>query len=254
MSPRLAFALEAATYGGRVTLAHFQNGVSVDLKADSTPVTVADRGAEQLIRSLIEQAFPGESILGEEQGGDADVPDRWIIDPIDGTKSFISGVPLYSTLLSYERDYMPILGVVFFPALDEILYAEVGSGAFFNGRPARVSQTERLEGAVVCGGGLKTMLDQGRWDGFADITRRAMASRTWSDAYGHALVATGRVAAMVDPSVNLWDVSSIKVIIEEAGGKVSDFDGGPALNRQAKLEMLSSNGLVHSELVEAFRK
>jgi histidinol-phosphatase len=253
MSPRLAFALDAATRGGRLTLAHFNNEVAVDLKADATPVTIADRGAEHLIRSLIESAYPGESILGEEEGGDYEVPNRWIIDPIDGTKSFISGVPLYSTLLSYEVEYEPIVGVAFFPALGEILYAEKGQGAFFNGRIAKVSQQNSLDGAVVCCGGLKTMITNGRWDGFAKITQKVLASRTWSDAYGHALVATGRVCAMVDPAVSLWDVSSIKLIIEEAGGKATDFNGDPALKRSRRLEMISSNGLVHPELIEAFR-
>jgi histidinol-phosphatase len=254
MSPRLAFALDAANQGGRFTLAHFQTGVSVDLKEDATPVTVADRGAEHLIRRLIGSAYPGEAILGEEEGGDLSIGDRWIIDPIDGTKSFISGVPLYSTLLSYERDFKPILGVVFFPALNEILYAETGKGAFFNGRPAHVSERETLAGSVVCCGGLKSMVNQNRWEGFSEISQRALATRTWSDAYGHALVATGRVEAMVDPIVNLWDVSSIKVVVEEAGGRFSAFDGAEGLSGTDGLNVLTSNGKVHSELIEAFKR
>ena len=111
MSPRLAFAIDAAYRAGRGTLAHFQVGTDVEIKADATPVTVADKNAERQIREAIEQAFPGDHVLGEEEGGDMTVPDRWVIDPIDGTKSFVAGVPLYGTLLSYEVDRQPILGV-----------------------------------------------------------------------------------------------------------------------------------------------
>jgi histidinol phosphatase-like enzyme (inositol monophosphatase family) len=253
MSPRLAFALDAATRAGRSTLSYFQSGVEVDLKSDSTPVTVADRGAEQLIRNLIAKSFPGESILGEEEGGDSSAPNRWIIDPIDGTKSFISGVPLYATLLSYEENFVPILGVAFFPALNEILFAEVGRGAYFNGREARVSRIAAVAGSVLCCGGLKSMVDHGRWEGFAQLSQRTMATRTWSDAYGHALVATGRVEAMIDPIVSRWDVSALKVIVEEAGGKMTDFGGGEALATSKQLAVVSTNGRIHGEVLEAFQ-
>jgi histidinol phosphatase-like enzyme (inositol monophosphatase family) len=245
----MAFALEAAYRAGRSTLAHFQTGVAVESKSDATPVTVADRDAERLIRSMIADRFPGDEILGEEEGGSMS-GDRWVIDPIDGTKSFVCGVPLYATLLSYERDGEPILGVCYLPALDEMLYAEQGSGAFFNGRPCRVSQRDDLTGCVLSCGGLASMVRHGRWAAFDKLGEAALATRSWSDAYGHALVATGRVDAMIDPIVNPWDVSAVSLIVREAGGRFTTFTGDEALGAEA----LSSNGLLHEALLKAFAK
>ena len=248
----MAFALEAATQGGRSTLAYFQTPFEVESKADQSPVTIADKGAERLIRELIEARFPGESILGEEEGGDASAPNRWVIDPIDGTKSFVAGVPLYSTLLSYEVDFEPVLGVVFFPALNEILYAERGSGAFLNGRPVRVSERTELQGSILCVGGHKTLHQSGRSHGFERLAEKALATRTWCDAYGHMLVASGRVDAMIDPVVSRWDLSALGVIIPEAGGKFTQFDGGPVLTDDKILEAISSNGQLHEAILQAF--
>lgn len=254
MSPRLAFAIDIATKAGRSTLAHFQTGTTVDLKSDSSPITIADRNAERMIREGIERAYPNDSILGEEEGAKGDGPNRWVLDPIDGTKSFVCGVPIYATLIAYEEQGQPILGVCYFPALNEILFAEKSQGAFWNGRPARVSEKNQIAGSVICSGGHRLMADLGRMDPLLEIAKSAMATRTWSDAYGHALVATGRVEAMIDPSVSRWDVSAMKVIVEESGGTMTDFAGRDALATQAHghLEAISSNGLIHSQLLEAF--
>lgn len=255
MSPRLAFAIDAAYRAGRGTLAHFNTGVGVEIKSDATPVTIADKQAERLIREAIEKQFPHDAILGEEEGGDESILDRWVIDPIDGTKSFVSGVPLYGTLLSYEQDGQPILGVCYLPGLDELLYAEIGGGAFINGRPARVSQKTNLAECVVCCGGHKGMIQAGRWEGFADLAAKTLASRTWNDAFGYALVASGRVEAMIDPAVSRWDLSAFRVIIPEAGGKFTDFDGEDPLTKgHRKLGSVATNGLLHEEVLAAFRK
>ncbi|MFZ4506952.1 MAG: inositol monophosphatase family protein [Fimbriimonas sp.] len=248
MSPRLAFALDAAVAAGRSTLAHFKSPLDVELKADSSPVTVADVGAEQLIRRAIAVSYPGEAIFGEEEGGETG-PDRWVIDPIDGTKSFVSGVPLYATLLSYEQDGDPIIGVCYLPALDELFFAEKGQGAFCNGRPIRVSGRTTLEGGVVSCGGHRSMLRANRMDGFLSLADRAMATRTWADAYGHVLVASGRIEAMVDPVVAHYDISAVSLIVREAGGVFTDFLGGERLS----LEAVSSNGTVHGEVLAAFQ-
>ncbi len=248
MSPRLEFALDAAFRAGRSTLAHFQTQIEVESKKDNSPVTVADKGAERMIRELIEKKYPGENILGEEEGGE-DTPDRWIIDPIDGTKSFISGVPLYATLLSYERDGEPILGVCYFPALDEMHYAEVGQGAVWNGRPSHVSVRPQVKGALMACGSHVSMTKYGRIKGFSKLSEKTLATRTWGDAYGHMLVASGRVEAMIDPVVNRWDISAVSLIVREAGGKFTDFKGQDALANEA----ISSNGIVHAEILEAFR-
>lgn len=248
MSPRLAFALDTAWKAGRFTLGLFGTGTPIQLKADQTPVTEADREAERMIREAIRGAFPGEAVYGEEEGQSGDGEARWVIDPIDGTKSFVCGVPLYATLLSFEEAGVPLLGVACFPALGEVLYAERGKGAFWNGRPARVSDRRKLDGAVVSVGSHKGLVRTGRLGGFLKLAERAMATRTWCDAFGHALVATGRIEAMVDPIVERYDVSAMQVIVEEAGGRFTDFHGAT----NPATEALASNGSVHDELIGAF--
>ncbi|MFI5385495.1 MAG: inositol monophosphatase family protein [Fimbriimonadales bacterium] len=257
MSPRLAFAIDAAIKAGRSTMEHFQKGGAVEIKSDGSPLTVADRNAERLMREEIAQHFPGEAILGEEEGAVGTGERRWVLDPIDGTKSFISGVPLYATLLAYEEHGEPVLGVCYFPALDELVYAERGAGTCWTdgsrsdirSRAAHVSETKSIEGAVFASGSMGTMARAGRLEGFQMLEAKAMAARTWSDAYGHALVATGRIVAMVDPVVATWDISAMAVIVREAGGRFTDFQGDDRLAGEA----LSSNGHVHQELLEAFR-
>ncbi|MBS1716949.1 MAG: histidinol phosphate phosphatase [Armatimonadetes bacterium] len=247
MSPRLSFAADAIFQAGRLTLGYFGR-VGYDLKSDNTPVTIADREAEALLRKLISQSFPGEAILGEEEGLSGVGDDRWVIDPIDGTKSFVAGVPLYGCLLSYERDGEPVIGAAYFPALEEILLAEKGAGCTFNGRACRVS-TKSLQDSLVVSGSLKTFHTRGCLDGLMKLSEKAMALRTWCDAYGHALVATGRATAMLDPIVSRWDISAVSLIVREAGGKVTDFAGNDVLGQ----ELISSNGVFHDELVEAMR-
>ncbi|MEJ5171311.1 MAG: inositol monophosphatase family protein, partial [Fimbriimonadales bacterium] len=240
MSPRLEFAVDVAWRAGRFTLGLFGTGTPIQLKPDQTPVTEADRGAERLIREAIQSRFPGEAVYGEEEGPTGEGNSRWVIDPIDGTKSFVCGVPLYATLLSFEEGGVPILGVACFPALDEILYAERGRGAFWNGRPARVSERASLDGAVLSVGSHKGLVRTGRLEGFLRLAERAMATRTWCDGFGHALVATGRIEAMVDPIVERYDVSAVQVIVEEAGGRFTDFAGRTNPSHEA----LASNGRV----------
>lgn len=232
MSPRLAFALETARSAAQGTLRHFQRGVQFEMKADESPVTIADREAERTIRMAIEATFPGEAILGEEQGG-SDAPDRWVIDPIDGTKSFIAGVPLYATLLSYEQDGEPVLGVCAIPALGEVVYAEKGGGCYLNGGVCRVSDQTDLSRAIVACGGHASMNRAGRMGSFLSLADTVLATRSWTDAYGHMLVATGRIEAMLDPVVNHWDISAVAVIVREAGGSFSDFAGRDVLSNEA---------------------
>jgi histidinol-phosphatase len=249
MSPRLAFALDAAYQAGRLTLRYFQTDTQVDLKSDETPVTDADRGAEALIRSLIEKKYPGDTVLGEEQGLSGASDDRWVIDPIDGTKSFISGVPLYGTLLSYEQAGEPVIGICYFPALDEMIYAAKGEGAFWNGRQAKVSgRSDLAKSRIVCGS-IVSLDKRDSLTALLALAKLSIATRTWGDAYGHALVATGRVDLMIDPVVNRWDISAMSLIVREAGGRFTDFQGGEALVNEA----ISSNGLVHAAALEAFR-
>jgi len=254
VSPRLRFAIDAVRKAGQSTLDHFQSGVAVEFKSDDSPVTVADKNAEAILRAEINSYFPGETILGEEQGLTGTGNTRWIIDPIDGTKSFICGVPLYATLLSYEVDGVPILGVSYFPALDEMVYAEQGSGCFMNDKRVSVTTRNTVKGGFLASGGPNSMVKYGRWKGFEEMSAHAVATRTWSDAYGHCLVATGRVDAMIDPVVSRWDLSAIKIIVEEAGGKFTDFNGNNPFDKgDFGLEAISSNGLIHDEILKVYQ-
>ncbi len=248
MTPRLAFAIETARSAGGSTLSLFGAGAKYEMKADDSPVTQADLEAERIVRSEIERRYPGEPVLGEEMGGE-DTANRWTVDPIDGTKSFIAGVPAYATLLSYEEGGEPVVGVCYFPALDEIVYAAKGEGAFWNGEPCQVSGETELGRSILCAGSHWTMAKTGRMAGFLSLAERALGTRGWGDAYGHALVATGRVEAMVDPIVNRWDVSAMSVIVREAGGSFTDFSGGEAL----ALEAISCAPGVKEAVLEAFR-
>lgn len=247
MSPRLQFAIDAARRAGMATLPHFRGGAAVRYKANDTPVTEADLQAEAMLRQAIRSAYPGEAIFGEEEGGDPNADTRWVIDPIDGTKSFICGVPLYATLLSYEEAGVPVVGVCYLPALDELVYAERGGGAFHNGQPCHVSQRADWSHATVCCAGHRSMEATGLARPVAELAKRCLATRTWCDAYGHFLVATGRVEAMVDPILEPYDISAVSLIVEEAGGRCTDLAGNP----WPKGGAVSSNGALHAKLLEA---
>lgn len=226
MGPILERALDAVWQAGKVTLSHFQTGVRVERKEDESPVTVADREAERTMRALIAERFPKDGILGEEFGEERpSAPRRWILDPIDGTKSFVHGVPLYGVLLAVEEAGDVRLGVAHFPALQETVWAVKGQGCHWNGRKVEVSSVDRLEEALVLTSDAEDMIREGkgaRWD---ELRGRARLTRTWGDAYGYALVATGRAEAMLDARFSVWDAAAVRPIIEEAGGVFTDWEG-----------------------------
>jgi histidinol-phosphatase len=234
----LEFALDAVWQAGRITLGYFQAGVAVDRKADNTPVTVADREAEQRLRSLITQYWPDHGVVGEEFGhSTATSQYTWLIDPIDGTKSFVSGVPLYANLLALLDGPSALLGVMHFPALNETVYAVRGEGCYWNGRRAHVSSVDQLSDAVLLVSGLGEFSDKAAaWQKLCQAT---YIQRTWGDAYGYALVATGRAEVMVDPVMALWDCAPLQVILEEAGGTFTDWQGHATIHAG---EGLATNG------------
>lgn len=243
----LDFAMEAAWNAGQLTLRYFQTGVQVDRKEDDSPVTAADRGSEELLRRAIESRFPGHAILGEEQGTtEADSPHRWILDPIDGTQSFIRGVPLYAVLVGLEREGEMIVGVCHLPALGEMIAAGRGLGCRWNGREARVSKTDRLEEALVGFTDAGDLEDEHRsfWESLRQASR---VQRGWSDAYGHGLLATGRVDIMLDPVMNIWDCAALLPIVEEAGGSFTDWKGGRRIDGGSAL---STNGRLLGPVLE----
>ncbi len=227
LATQLEFAVETAWRAGRVTLAHFQTGVAAEAKPDLSPVTVADRAAEALCRELIEARYPRDGIVGEEMGeARAGSRRRWIIDPIDGTRAFVHGVPLYSVLLALEEEGEPVLGVIHLPALGETVWAARGTGCWWDGRRALVSEIDRLEDATVLTSEGR-FPDEGSWQAWRRLAAHAANARTWGDAYGYTLIATGRAEAMLDPRVSIWDVAPLKPIIEEAGGVLTDWRGTP---------------------------
>jgi histidinol-phosphatase len=221
----LDVAIDAAYLGGRRTLAYFNTRVAVDRKSDNTPVTVADRESEQVIRERILRAFPDHSILGEEGGihDGVDKQYRWIIDPIDGTKSFVCGVPLYGVLIGVEIDGKAEVGVVYMPALDEMVCAATGLGCRWNGRVARVSEVNRLEDAVLCCTSFSSAIK--RSDAYENLQSGTKIQRGWGDCYGHILVATGRADIMLDPRMNPWDCAPLLPIMKEAGGYFTTWRG-----------------------------
>lgn len=224
----LDFAVEAAWRAGRATLAHYQTGIAAEIKADSSPVTAADRAAERVIRDLITARFPDDGILGEELGAERPGADRrWIVDPIDGTHTFMRGVPFYGVLIALEVENDAVLGVIHLPALDETIYAARARGCWWNGRRARVSETAVLRDAFAVTTDAANIDATGRAAGWDLLRTRVAGWRTWGDCYGYALVATGRADLMLDPVMRLWDAAALGPIIHEAGGVITDWEGNP---------------------------
>jgi len=227
----LDFAIETAYMAGRLTLGYFQSGVQADLKSDNTPVTIADRMAEELIRSRIEKQYPDHAIVGEEHGTKEveKAAHRWLIDPIDGTKAFSRGIPLYAVLLGLEIEGAVQVGVAFYPALGEMLAAAQGEGCWWNGRRARVSEVTSLEWATVAHGDVASFERCGRAAAWKRIVEATYHRAGWSDAYGYLLVATGRVELMLDPVMNVWDCGPFPPILREAGGYFGDWQGNSTI-------------------------
>lgn len=223
----LDFAVETAYLAGRLTLGYFHSNTQTDFKSDDTPVTMADKKAEELIRYRIEKKYPGHVIIGEEYGisSGENETHRWIIDPIDGTKSFIHGVPLYGVLIGLEIEENVEVGVVYFPALGEMIAAATGGGCRLNGRQVTVSQVKTLDRATVGFTDAGSFAAHNRGQAWEKIQKATWFRAGWGDAYGHCLVATGRIGLMLDPVMNLWDCAPFPPILKEAGGYFGDWQG-----------------------------
>lgn len=221
-------AEELARHIGTVALKHYRSVLTVESKEDGSPVTVADREAEEAARAWVAARFPTDGILGEEFGETPGTSGRtWVIDPIDGTKSFVHGVPLWGSLVALVRDQEVLVGAAYFPAVDELVVAAPGAGCWWNGERARVSKTSTLAGATVLITDDRTFSRPALRDGWHTLAAESQIARGWGDCYGYLLVATGRAEAMVDPIVNPWDAACFKPIIEEAGGVFTDLNGEP---------------------------
>jgi histidinol phosphatase-like enzyme (inositol monophosphatase family) len=248
----VAWAREA----GELTLGWFNHPeLGIDRKDDGSPVTQADRAAERFLRERIEAEFPDDTIVGEEEDERVGTSGRrWVIDPIDGTKAFTHGVGTFSNLLYLEDEHGPAVGVINLPALGETVWAGRGRGCFLDGAPCHVSDRDELHGAyLTCTGfhGWSTAM-------FERAAEERVELRTWGDAYGYALVASGRVDAMFDPALAWWDVAAMLVIVPESGGTITAWDGGDAAapsidHPEYRFSAIASNGRLHDRLVELLR-
>jgi histidinol phosphatase-like enzyme (inositol monophosphatase family) len=261
VNTRLELANRIAVEAGKITLKHFRKPtLDVIKKRDGSPVTVADQESETFLREQIAASFPDDAIVGEEYGSTEGTSGfTWILDPIDGTKSFISGVPLYGTMVAVEQavadgDRKSLIGSVYLPGIDEGIFASEGNGAwYFTGdkSPVRaaVSKTTSLEDAVVATSAVETFGKRERdaMDVYHRLAAATWYSRTWGDVFGYLLVATGRVDIMIDPILNVWDAAAVQPIIQEAGGRFSDWVG---VSRIDAGESIGSNGLLHQEVLK----
>ena len=241
------FAVAIARGAGDITLQYFRKRPETSTKSDGSYVTIADREAEAYVRRQIAERFPDDGIVGEEEGESPGRSGRrWIVDPIDGTFAFVHGVPFYGVLIGLEIDGEASVGVINIPALGDIVSAAKGSGCFLNGERARVSNTARLDDALL----LATDFTAGERYGFGPacerLQRRAKASRTWGDCYGYVLVATGRADVMLDPVMNLWDCAALLPIVEEAGGTFTDWRGARRVDGG---NSIATNGLLFDEVM-----
>ncbi|MBN2578916.1 MAG: histidinol-phosphatase [Pirellulales bacterium] len=258
VSQRLEVALDAARRAGNVTLEYFRSDdLAVERKDDDSPVTMADRRSEETLRGRIAEAFPQDGILGEEfpeQPGSSGY--RWIIDPIDGTKSFIHGVPLYGVLIGVEYKGRCVLGVIRIPALDECVYADRGGGAWYQAgnqppRPARVSKREPLAKALFVTSEVATFDETGSRPLYDRLQAATRLTRTWGDCYGYLMVATGRADLMIDPVVKPWDAAALLPILEEAGGTLTDWNGRPDIYTG---NAVATNGLIYTEVMRIMQE
>ena len=245
----LGLALELAELADGITLERFRaSDLVVETKPDLTPVSEADRTVEQLLRKRIAEERPAHAVLGEEFGvGDGPAATtRWIVDPIDGTKNYVRGIPVYATLIALERDGALSVGVASAPALGRRWWAARGAGAFADGVPLRVSRVAKLEDAQLGHSSVSSWADHGLTERFLELERRCWRGRGFGDFWTHMMVAEGACDVAAEPEVSLWDVAAVQVIVEEAGGRFTNLAGLPRADGGSAV---SSNGLLHDEVL-----
>lgn len=222
----LETAIEIAEQGGALALSYFRKAILIEIKDNLTPVTVADKKTEEFMRKELTAAFPGFGILGEEFGEEAVNNEYvWTIDPIDGTRSFIRGIPLFGTLLGLLKNGEPILGVMVLPALKETYSAALGLGTYCNGHQLHVSPNAHLASANIALGDAYAFRETGTEKLFELLSKKAELARGYTDCFGHSLVMRGSLDAMVDPLVSIWDVAPLAILTQEAGGDYFSFEG-----------------------------
>ena len=245
-------AIEFAKAGGDSTLNYFKKSFDLEIKEDASPVTNADREAEAIIRKKIKKHFPGHGIIGEEFGAENEESEIvWVLDPIDGTKSFIHGIPFYTTLIGILKNRKPVAGVIYAPALDEIVSAAEGQGCTYNGHPAKVRKCDSVSDATFLTTDVRSFNEYGIGKSFEELLGECRIHRTWGDAYGHMLVATGRADIMIDAILNIWDAAALLPVVTEAGGSFTDLNGKVSIETG---NAISCNRLLSDGILKYFKK
>ena len=247
----LRFANELADAAGEIGVHYFRGEFDVEMKEDMTPVTQADREIEAKLREMLAARFPDDAVLGEEGGHQGSGSRLWVIDPVDGTKNFATGIQIWATLIALLVDDEPVLGLAWAPELRERYEAARGAGARLSGETIRVSKKASLKEALICSSGSQDWITGDLAEPYATISEEAARTRGFGDFWGHTLVARGSAEAMLEPALRIWDWAALKVIVEEAGGRMTALDGGPLVDHGS---VLSSNAVLHDELVGRFTR
>jgi histidinol-phosphatase len=242
----LAFANELADEAGRLALSFFRGSFDVRMKVDKTPVTEADLAIEAMVRAWVHERYPHDGVLGEEGGAEGGAARRWIVDPIDGTKNFADGIQVWATLIALEVDERTVLGLVNAAALGERYEAARGRGARMNGASIEVSRADRIGRAAVSHAGVADWVDGEVGPPLLDLMRAARRTRAFGDFWGHMLVARGSVDVCFEPELATWDWAAVQVVVEEAGGRMTQFDGSPLEHGGS---VLTTNGILHEEIL-----
>ena len=243
-------AVEAARAAGRIAVRYYRHGFDVTIKPDQTPVTQADRESEQAIVEVLGRAFPDCGFLGEEFGSTGPAARRWIIDPIDGTKNFVRRIPVWATLIGLEEDGEVTAGVVYNPITDDMYTARRGGGAFLNGERIRVSSIADLDAAQLLHAGLRLYRDAGRWDGLVRLVDATGRQRGFGDYLGYSFVAEGKAEIYAELDLKPWDLAPCKILVEEAGGRFTDFEGRATIYSG---HAFATNGVLHDAALALFR-
>jgi histidinol-phosphatase len=251
MSERaLAAAVDAARAAGEIAMTYYRAGFDVTLKPDHSPVTQADREAEQAVVDILTRAFPEYGILGEELGSRGERGTRWIVDPIDGTRNFVRRIPIWATLIALEEQGEITVGVIHVPTTGDLYTARRGAGTFLNGRRVRVSDVASMEDAFLIHAGLRLVDQAGYWDGLVRLIRATDRQRGFGDFYGYTLCAEGKAEIYAEVDLKPWDLAPCKLVVEEAGGRFTDFAGQPTIYTGTAL---ATNGKLHAAALALLR-
>ena len=252
-SKELQAALEAAQAAGEVIRSLYQKNITVKTKSDASPVTEADVRAEEVIKGILSERFPGYGFYGEETGKHSmGAESVWLVDPIDGTKSFVRDCPFFSTQIALMRAGQVVVGVSSAPAYGELAWAESGAGAFMNDRPIRVSSVAELSRSIVSTGNLKTMTQTAQWSRLGDLIPRVSRIRGYGDFVHYHLLARGSLDVVIESDVNILDIAALTIIVREAGGTFTDLAGGEVT--LSTTSVLATNGPLHATVLEALTR